>query len=191
MSSGKDTERLGAVCAERFGHVDWLVNDAGVHRWGTVETVTLEDWETVLAVNVRGVLLVSKYIVPLLPHEPTSSIVNMGSGGGLIGIGNAVAYAASKGAVVNMTRAMAIDLAPAHIRVNCVCPGVIDTPLNEKILKGVGDPGAFLAAQVGAHPLGRLGVPRDIAGVVAFLCSMDAGFMTGAIVCVDGGLTAQ
>jgi NAD(P)-dependent dehydrogenase (short-subunit alcohol dehydrogenase family) len=191
VSSAKDTKELGVLCRERFGAVDWLVNNAGIGRWGTVETTTLEDWEAVLAVNVRGVFLVSKYIVPLVPHEPSSSIVNIGSGAGLIGTSNSVAYCASKGAVVNMTRAMAIDLASAHIRVNCVCPGVVDTPFNARIVREAADPDALLAAQVNAHPLGRLAVPDDVAGAVAFLCSRDAAFMTGAIVTVDGGLTAQ
>ena len=191
VSRPEDAEMLGVFCSEQFAAVDYLVNNAGIGLWGTVETMVFTEWNRVMAVNVGGVFLVSKYLVPRLRASSVASIVNIGSGAGLIGTTNSVAYCASKGAVVNMTRAMALDLAPYQVRVNCVCPGVVDTPFNDKVLETMDDPEQVKVAQAKAHPLGRLASPIDVAGAVAFLCSADAGFVTGSLLLVDGGLTAQ
>lgn len=191
VSQPKSAEMLGAFCSERFAAVDFLVNSAGIGLWGTVETMSLENWNRIMAINVGGVFLVSKYLVGQMRGSSVASIVNIGSGAGLIGTPNSVGYCASKGAVINMTRAMALDLAPFHVRVNCVCPGVVDTPFNDKVLQTMEDPEQTKIAQANAHPLGRLATPNDVAGAVAFLCSEDAGFVTGSVVMVDGGLTAQ
>lgn len=173
------------------GGVDVLVNNAGIGLWGTAESMGTAEWDKVMAVNVRSIFLVSKHILPLMRGRMEASVVNIGSGAGVIGVPNSVAYCASKGAVIAATRAMALDLAKDGIRVNCVCPGVVDTPFNDQVLATVEDPEATRAAQAAAHPLGRLGTPKDVAGAVAYLVSPEAAFVTGAVLMVDGGLTAQ
>ncbi|MCL2785594.1 MAG: SDR family oxidoreductase, partial [Propionibacteriaceae bacterium] len=110
---------------------------------------------------------------------------------GVIGVGNSIGYCASKGALVVMSKAMALDLAPEGIRVNALCPGVVDTPFNDEILATMDDPQGVLAAQCGAHPLGRLATPVDVANATAFLASDQSLFITGSTFMVDGGLTAQ
>ncbi len=191
VTSPEETRRLGEAVGTMDGGVDVLVNNAGIGLFGTVETMGVEAWDAVMAVNVRGVFLVSKHVVPLMRGRDGAAIVNIGSGAGVIGTPNSVAYCASKGAVITATKAMALDLADAGIRVNCVCPGVVDTPFNDRVLADQADPQAVLDAQRRAHPLGRLGTSTDVAGAVAFLVSADASFVTGSVLMVDGGLTAQ
>jgi NAD(P)-dependent dehydrogenase (short-subunit alcohol dehydrogenase family) len=183
-------EKMSHAAAE-CGGVDALVNNAGIGLWGTAESMEPAAWDKVMAVNVRSVFFVSKYVLPLMRGRKEASVVNIGSGAGVIGVPNSLAYCASKGAVIAATRAMALDLAKDGIRVNCVCPGVVDTPFNDQVLATVEDPEATRAAQAAAHPLGRLGTPEDVAGAVAYLVSSAAAFVTGAVLMVDGGLTAQ
>lgn len=191
VASPQECAGLGREVREVFGAVDILVNNAGIGLFGTVEEMEVDAWDRVMAVNVRGVFLVSKFILPLMRASEGGSIVNIGSGAGVVGTPGSVAYCASKGAVIAATKGMALDLASAGIRVNCVCPGVVDTPFNERILAAMDDPEAVLAAQRAAHPLGRLATPADVAGAVAYLISGDAAFVTGSVLMVDGGLTAQ
>ncbi len=162
-----------------------MVNSAGVARRAKVDDTAMEDFDAVLRVNLRGTFLVSKHAVPLLrPHG--GSILHLASGVGLMGIRNRSAYSASKGAVIALTRNMALDYAADRIRVNCLCPGFVRTPLLDGLLKD----NERTARLTALHPLGRLGEPRDIANAALFLLSDEAEWITGQAIAVDGGLTA-
>jgi NAD(P)-dependent dehydrogenase (short-subunit alcohol dehydrogenase family) len=170
---------------EGLGRIDGVVNSAGVARRAKVDETSMEDFEAVMRVNLRGTFIVSKHVVPLM-REAGGSILHLSSGVGLMGIRNRSAYSASKGAVIALTRNMALDYAADRIRVNCLCPGFVKTPLLDALLK---DPErtARLTAQ---HPLGRLGEPQDIANAALFLLSDEARWITGQAIAVDGGLSA-
>ncbi|MFG2907609.1 SDR family NAD(P)-dependent oxidoreductase [Kitasatospora sp. NPDC048286] len=190
VSRRPDCEHAVRTAVERHGGVDVLFNNAGIIRRSTVTEITDEDWDLVMAVNVRSIMLLSGLVVPLMAANGGGSIVNTGSGWGIKGGGRAVSYCASKGAVVNMTRAMAIDHGPDNIRVNCVCPGDTDTGMLAEEARQLGEnPDAFYT-DAADRPLGRIGQPRDIAQTVAFLASDAAAFVSGAVIAVDGAGTA-
>lgn len=191
VSTVGSAEEFGRAVEEQYGVVDALINCAGVGRFGDMADFSESDWDIQMNVNAKGIFFVTKYLLNCLEKSQTAVVVNIGSGAGVVGVANSVAYCASKGAAVNMSRAMAVDFAPRGIRVNCLCPGVVDTPFNQKILDEMEDPAAVRAAQEGAHLLNRLATAGDIAGGVSFLISDDASFVTGAVLMVDGGLTAQ
>lgn len=192
VSSADEVDAAVRAAVDEFGRLDALLNNAGVGSAGAVHEATEADWDRCFAVNVKGTFLVSRAAVPYLaPHG--GAIVNQASVSALVGIPGVAAYCASKGAVVSLTRAMAVDLAPLGIRVNAVCPGTTMTPLVESLFtaRGGGDRDAGMAATLPKYPLGRLGEPEEIARVAVFLCGPDASFMTGSVVTVDGGMTAQ
>lgn len=182
-----------AVIAERHGRVDGLINCAGICPSGTITTTPDEVWDRVFSVNVRGVFLTSKAVIPLMQASGGGAIVNIASNYGLVGGRNAVAYSASKGAVVSMTRAMALDYAPDRIRVNCICPGTIDTPMISVPMAGMTDEeiADVTVSRHARHPLGRIGKPEEVAPGAIYLLSDDASFVTGAVLAIDGGYTAQ
>ncbi len=183
---------LGRAVAE-FRRLDILYNNAGVDSRGSVADATEDDWDRCFAVNAKGTFLLSRAAVPHMEAVGGGSIVNQGSVAGLVAVPNFAAYCAAKGAVVSLTRSMAIDLAPRGIRVNAICPGTVYTPLMEPMLRarGDGDLEAGLAKTLVKYPIGRLGTPEEIARVALFLSSDDASFLTGSIVTADGGMTAQ
>ncbi|MEU8926409.1 SDR family NAD(P)-dependent oxidoreductase [Kitasatospora sp. NPDC048545] len=190
VSRRADCERAVRTAVDHHGGVDVLFNNAGIIRRSTVTGITDEDWDLVMAVNVRSVMLLSGLVVPLMAAAGGGSIVNTGSGWGIRGGGRAVSYCASKGAVVNMTRAMAIDHGPDNIRVNCVCPGDTDTGMLAEEARQLGESADAFYADAADRPLGRIGRPRDIAQTVAFLASDAAAFVSGAVIAVDGAGTA-
>lgn len=180
------------AAVKEYGKLDVLVNNAGIGLWGTVETLSLDAWNKVMDVNTKGIFFMSKYAVPAMKAGTgDKNIINIGSGAGLIGCGNSVAYCASKGAVINMTRAMAVDHAPDGIRVNCVCPGIVDTPFNDAILNASDDPAGARKGQEEAALLNRLQRPEEVATACLFMASEDASFCTGSILVADGGVTAR
>ncbi|MDX6235845.1 MAG: hypothetical protein QOG10_660 [Kribbellaceae bacterium] len=176
-----------------LGRLDVLYNNAGVNSTGSVADATEDDWDRCFAVNAKGTFLCSRAAVPHLAAAGGGAIVNQGSVAGLVAVPNFAAYCAAKGAVVALTRSMAIDLAGRRIRVNAICPGTVFTPLMEPMLRarGDGDLEAGLAKTVVKYPIGRLGTPEEIARVALFLASDEASFLTGSIVTADGGMTAQ
>lgn len=178
---------------DELGPVGVLYNNAGVNSSGSVLTSTEQDWDRCMAVNVKGTYLCSAAAARVMSEHGGGSIVNQGSVAALVGVANFAAYCASKGAVVALTRSMAVDLAPRGIRVNVICPGTVYTPLMRPMLaaRGDGDEEKGLAMTVAKYPIGRLGTPEDIARVALFLASDEAAFMTGSVVTPDGGMTAQ
>ena len=179
--------------AAELGRLDVLYNNAGINSAGSVVDATEDDWDLCFDVNVKGTFLCSRAAVPHLERAGGGAIVNQGSVAGLVAIANFAAYCAAKGAVVSLTRSMAIDLAGRGIRVNAICPGTVFTPLMQPMLiaRGDGDLQAGLAKTVVKYPIGRLGTPDEIARVALFLASEDASFVTGTIMTADGGMTAQ
>lgn len=170
-----------------FGGLHVLVNNAGIIRRASVVDTTEEEWDRVMAVNVKSVFLLSKAAIPVMARGGGGVIVNTASGWGIDGGKDAASYCASKAAVVNLTRAMAIDHAEQNIRVNCVCPGDTDTPMLREEARQLGqDVNGFLARS--AHrPLGRMGRPEEIAQVILFLASDASSYVTGTALVVDGG----
>jgi NAD(P)-dependent dehydrogenase (short-subunit alcohol dehydrogenase family) len=193
VAVASDVENALAATVMQLGRLDLLYNNAGVNSAGSVAEATEADWDLCFAVNAKGTFLCSRAATPHLEAAGGGAIVNQGSVAGLVGVPNFAAYCAAKGAVVALTRSMAIDLAPRQIRVNAICPGTVFTPLMEPMLRarGDGDLEAGLAKTVAKYPIGRLGTPEEIARVALFLSSDDAAFLTGSIVTADGGMTAQ
>jgi NAD(P)-dependent dehydrogenase (short-subunit alcohol dehydrogenase family) len=185
-----DCEALAQSAVDSFGRLDILVNNAGIWRQGTVESFSEEEWDGLMAINVRGVFLCSKYAVPRIAEAGGGSIVNIASQAGLIGTAGSVLYSASKHAVVGMTKCMAADHAAAGIRVNAVCPGPIDTPMLQMIYAlrgGEGGEEAFRESNRRRVPLGRLGEPLDVALATLHLASDESRWVTGTCYSVDGG----
>jgi NAD(P)-dependent dehydrogenase (short-subunit alcohol dehydrogenase family) len=167
--------------------VDVLANVAGIGSTTAAPDTPLDVWEDVLAVNARGTFLCCKHAIPGMIERGGGSIVNMASAAALVGLRNRVAYSASKGAVVAMTRALAVDHVGDGVRVNAVCPGTVDTPWVRRLVE---DAGESLDALRARQLTGRLGTPEEIASAVAYLASDDAAFVTGTAFVIDGGLTA-
>ena len=172
-----------------LGSVDILVNNAGVLLTGTALTVGLTDWRRTFSVNVDGLLLMVRAFLPGMIDRGSGAIVNVASTGGLYGVGNLVAYNASKGAVVNLTRNLSTDFMRSGVRINCVCPGWVNTGFNDPLLEGVteDDVEQLIDRTV---PAGRQSDPSEIAAAIAFLASQDASYVSGIAFVVDGGLTA-
>jgi NAD(P)-dependent dehydrogenase (short-subunit alcohol dehydrogenase family) len=176
-----------------FGRVDVLYNNAGVNSSGSVLDATEDDWDSCFAVNAKGTFLCSRAAARSMKINASGAIINQGSVAAVVGVANFASYCASKGAVVALTRSMAVDLAPHGIRVNVICPGTVYTPLMEPMLRarGNGDVAAGLALTVAKYPVGRLGTPDEIAAVALFLASAESAFLTGSVITADGGMTAQ
>jgi NAD(P)-dependent dehydrogenase (short-subunit alcohol dehydrogenase family) len=178
-------ERMVADTIARFGRLTTWVNSAGVRPARPGPTPTLSDWQRVVDVNLSGTYLASRAAMRSLIDSQCGSIVNLASIFGLVGGSTGAAYAASKGAVVNLTRQMALEWAPA-VRVNCVCPGVIETPMTAPLREDR----AWAEQVLKRYPLGRFGKPEEVAAAILFLASDEAAFVTGAALPVDGGYTA-
>ena len=191
VSRPRDVERSVAAVAIRCGRIDVLVNNAGVEHAAPLHQTTEAEWDRVLGVDLKGVFLLSRQVLPIMMRGGGGAVVNLGSISGLLGWPSYAAYAAAKGGVVQLTRQMAVDYAPHHIRVNCVCPGTTWTPLVERLFNLEQDPAAAQALVAARHPLGRFARPEEIAEAILFLASADASFITGAVLPVDGGYTAK
>ena len=185
-----DCEHAVAQACSRFGGLDVLVNAAGIFiRNRTVEQTSEAEWDTTLDTNLKGTFLMCKYALPAL-RERKGNIVNLASYVGLVGFTHSAAYAASKAGIVNLTRSMALDHAAEGIRVNCVCPGSVDTEMIHQAWEAYGDVAKAQQVWAQKHPIGRIATPQEIAQSIAFLASDAASFITGAALSVDGGLTA-
>jgi len=194
ISSDNAITKVVSEIAVQHGRIDVLVNNAGIWSPGTVETITLEAWEKIFAVNVRGTFLASRAVIPYMKQKKEGSIINISSNYGLVGGLNCAAYVASKGAIVTLTYSMALDFAPYGIRVNCICPGTIDTPIIQNPMKDMTQEelDALNASRIARHPLGRIGTPKEVApGVVYLASNSESGFVTGSILAIDGGYVAR
>lgn len=173
-----------AVCASRFGHIDILINNAGIAvRW-PVEELDDEDWKRVIDVNLRGAFLCSKYALPHM--RAPGSIIHMSSVAGITGVRNRAAYSASKGGLIALMRNMAMDYAPRAIRVNCICPGFVRTPFTAALFADSERRSRLTVL----HPLGRLGEPEDVARTALFLAGDESSWITGHALVVDGGFSS-
>lgn len=176
---------------KQFGRVDILVNNAGYGFKAKVTETGWEDFQRIMDVNVGGVLLGCKYVIPLMKATGGGVIVNTASVGAFVGVRDRAAYCASKGAVAALTRCVALDHQNDNIRVNAVCPGTVDSPYHRAIIEATGaEETAFRAELAARQPGGRLGSPEEIAQAILFLASDDSTFVNGSMLTVDGGLTA-
>jgi NAD(P)-dependent dehydrogenase (short-subunit alcohol dehydrogenase family) len=189
VSRRDDVERMVATAASEFGRLDWAFNNAGIEG-ATADVTALEDeaWDRVIAVNLTSVWLCMRREIPAMLEGGGGAIVNCASIAGLVGFPGAGAYVASKHGVVGLTRTAALEFAPRGVRVNAVCPGIIRTAMIDRYAGGDAGVEAQLAA---GEPIGRMGTAEEVAGTVAWLCSDEASFVTGAALPVDGGWTAQ
>ncbi|WP_426164829.1 SDR family NAD(P)-dependent oxidoreductase [Sandarakinorhabdus sp. DWP1-3-1] len=191
VTSEADWQAAVAEAVGTFGKLDILVNNAGVASSSlALMTHTLDDWRRILSINLDGVFLGLRYAGPVLAVQG-GSVINLSSILGKVAIPNAAAYCASKGGVLLLTKAAAVEWAPLGIRVNSVHPGFIDTPMVANALQASENGNEMRDALIAAHPMARFGVPREIADAVVFLASDESSFMTGAELVVDGGYTAQ
>ena len=189
VSSAREVEVAAHQVSSEFRSLSFLVNCAGIQRYGTVETTSDEIWDEVMAVNVKSMFLTFRAFFPLMKTSG-ASVVNVSSVQALGALPNSVAYVTSKHAITGLTRALAIDHAKDNIRVNCVCPGAVDTPMFRSSMQNP-EGLATLLQEIGSlHALGRIARPDEVAKVITFLSSDDASFITGGIYLVDGGMTA-
>ena len=189
VSVAQDVDRLLGETVAHFGRLDFAFNNAGIEgESADTASCTEENWDRVVDVNLKGVWLCMRAEIPIMREQGDGVIVNCASVAGLVGFKDLPAYCASKGGVVELTRAAALECATSGVRVNSICPGVIRTPMVDRVFSASPEAAAAIEAM---EPVGRLGSPEEIASAVLWLCSPGAGFVTGHALVVDGGLTAQ
>ena len=187
VRSADECRRAVATIIKRWGRIDILCNCAGIAIRKDIVELTEDEWDLALDVTLKGIYLLSRDVVPHMIRNGGGSIVNIGSGWSLKGGPRAASYCAAKGGTVNLTRAMAIDHGKNNIRVNCVCPGDVDTPMLRSECAQLGDDMQAFMREAANRPLARVGIPDDIANAVLFLVSPMASWITGAALVVDGG----
>lgn len=194
VASQPDMKRLTNAAVDTFGGVDILVNSAGVQRYGTVVDTSEETWDEVMNINLKGIFLAAKYAIPEIEKRGGGSVINVASVQAFASQNNVAAYTATKGAILALTRAMALDHADANIRVNVICPASIDTPMLRwaaDLWKGNSTIEATIDAWGKGHPVGRVGTVEEVAALANFLASDLCPFMTGADLKLDGGVLSK
>jgi NAD(P)-dependent dehydrogenase (short-subunit alcohol dehydrogenase family) len=182
-----DCQRVVEAALREFGGIHILFNNAGIIRRASIVELTETDWDRVMAVNVKSIFLMSRQVIPVMASSGGGCIINTASGWGLAGGPRAAVYCASKGAVVLLTKAMAIDHGPQNIRVNCICPGDTDTAMLRNEAQQLGEPNEKFMAEGAKRPLGRVGKPEEIAQAALYLASEASSFVTGTALVIDGG----
>jgi NAD(P)-dependent dehydrogenase (short-subunit alcohol dehydrogenase family) len=190
VSSEADSYRAVKDAEEAFGHVNVLVNNAGALSVSTVESISVEEWDRLMATNLKGPFLMSRAVLPAMRQAGGGAIVNVGSVLGLVAMKDRAAYCASKGGVTMLTKAMALDHAQEKIRVNCICPAIVETDLIRELFSKSEEGRQARDTRLATLPLGKFGKPDDIAELAVFLASEESSWMTGTAIPVDGGLTA-
>ena len=185
-----DARRVAEAVHHRHQHLDILVNNAGIGHVGAMPTTSGADLDRLYAVNVRGVFNVTKAFLPAMIARRAGAIVNIASIGGIVGIRDRLAYCTTKFAVVGMTKSLALDHALDGIRVNCICPGRVETPFVTARLREYPDPEQAYREMAASQAVGRMGRPEEIAAAAEYLASDDAAFVTGSALIIDGGLSA-
>lgn len=190
ITSAESVDRAVRATKERFGRLNVLVNNAGIVHVSTVERISEEDWDRVMTVNIKGPFLMSRAVLPEFRKAGGGAIVNIGSVLGLVAVKDRAAYCASKGGVTMLTKAMAVDHAQENIRVNCICPSIVETELVRGVFDETEQGQALRKSRIATIPLGRIGSPKDVAEMAVFLASEESSWLTGAAIPLDGGLTA-
>ena len=192
VRSSDECQKTVETTMKAFGQLDILFNNAGVYFPNNAVDCSEEEWNLTIDINLKGTFLMSKFVLPHMVAQKSGVIINNGSGWGIVGGNEAVSYCASKGGVVLLTKAMAIDHATQGIRVNCLCPGDVETPMLDEDARMRGMTWEEYHEQaVAQRPMGRIGTPEEIAKAALFLASDDSSFMTGATLIIDGGGTAD
>jgi len=190
VTKSTDAERAVRETAKRFGKLNVLVNNAGALSVSTIESIGEEEWDRLMTVNLKGPFLMSRAALPEFRKAGGGAIVNVGSVLGLIAMKDRAAYCASKGGVTLLTKAMALDHAHENVRVNCICPSIVETELVKGLFASSEDGEAARRARIAQIPLGRMGRPEDVAEMAVFLASEESSWLTGAAIPLDGGLSA-
>lgn len=190
VSRAKDAERAISETSNKFGKLNVLVNNAGTLSVSTVDTIAEEDWDRVIAVNLKGPFLMSRAALKEFRKAGGGTIVNIGSVLGLVAMKDRAAYCASKGGVTMLTKAMALDHAHENVRVNCICPSIVETELVKGLFDHSEQGKRLKQSRMGTIPLGRFGKPADVAELAVFLASEESSWLTGTAIPLDGGLTA-
>ncbi len=189
VSRDADARRMADETVKGFGRIDVLVNNAGIVLPGKVDNTSEEDWDRTMAVNLKGPFLVSRCVIPEMRRTGGGVIVNTASVVAIKGVKDRAAYSASKGGLWALTKAMAADYLADKIRVNCICPGTTYTPSLERRIQAFADPEKARADFIARQPMGRLGTDEEIAAAILFAASDEAGFLNGATISIDGGMT--
>lgn len=186
-----ECEKLINAAVDSFGRIDVLFNNLGVNLAATLHETTVEQWDYIFSVNVRSMFLTCKYALPIMMSQNNGVIINTSSSGGMAALRGLCAYSASKGAVLSLTRSIALDYAPYNIRANALIPGVIMTKMTEKVIEMQPDPETYADNMRNNNPLRRFGTENEIAMAAVFLASDECSFMTGSTLIADGGYLAQ
>lgn len=187
VSRASDVKRMVKTTMEKYGKIDVLFNNAGINLEKTVTDTSEEEWDRVIDINLKGVFLCSKYAIPEMIQKDGGVIINTASMFGLVGQVHESAYCASKGGMVLLTKAMALDYGPYNIRVNCICPDMIQTPLHEAFVATLAEPEREIPEMLKTIPLSRFGQPEEIARAALFLASDESSYITGVALPVNGG----
>lgn len=191
VSNEQDVKAMVKTAVERFGRLDILVNNAAVQILCTLVETTEEQWDRIQNVNLKGVFFGCKHAIPAMIHSGGGVVVNISSALGLVGDPGLAAYGAAKGGILALTKAAAIGYGPQGVRVNCICPGDVNTALVQEYFDKAENPEEFRREVYSKYALRRIAEPREVAQVAAFLASSASSFMTGSVVVVDGGLTSK
>jgi len=189
VSEIRDVKKL-LKKASVYGRIDVLFNNAGVELVKKLKDTTEEEWDKIIKANLKSVFLCCKYVIPKMIGKEGGIIINNSSVAGLVG-SFSPAYSASKGAIIAFTKTLAVELAPDNIRVNCICPGAIETPMLRRVLEKQGDPKIIRRERIRSYPMGRFGKPEEVAQAALFLACDESSFMTGAVIVVDGGFISR